>query len=70
MKILVCLKQVVDVELNIQLKGGQIDDQGLRYVINAYDESALEAALQLKDAGEADVTILSIGPDRVQEALL
>lgn len=69
MKILVCLKQVVDVELNIQLKGGQIDDQGLRYVINAYDESALEAALQLKDAGEADVTLLSIGPDRVQEAL-
>ncbi len=69
MKILVCLKQVVDVELNIQLKAGQIDDAGLRYVINAYDESALEAALQLKDAGEADVTILSIGPDRVQEAL-
>jgi electron transfer flavoprotein beta subunit len=69
MKILVCLKQVVDVELNIQLKDGQIADQGLRYVINAYDESALEAALQLKDAADADVTVLSIGPDRVLEAL-
>lgn len=69
MKILVCLKQVVDVELNIQLKDGKLDEQGLRYVINAYDESALEAALQLKDAGEADVTILTMGPDRAQEAL-
>lgn len=69
MNILVCLKQVVDVELNIQVKDNQILDQGLRYVINAYDESGLEAALQLKDAGECDVTVLSMGPDRVQEAL-
>lgn len=69
MKILVCLKQVIDVELNIQIKDGQLVEDGLRYVINAYDESALEAALRLKDAGEADVTVISMGPERVQEAL-
>lgn len=69
MKILVCLKQVIDVELNIQIKDGQLVEDGLRYVINAYDESALEAALRLKDAHDADVTVLSMGPERVQEAL-
>lgn len=69
MKILVCLKQVIDVELNVQLRDGRIVEDGLQYAINAYDESALEAALQLKDKTDCEVVVLSMGPDRVADAL-
>lgn len=69
MKILVCFKQVIDVELNLQIKDGVLVDDGMRYVPNAYDESALEAALKLKDQHELELTVLSMGPERVQEVL-
>lgn len=69
MKILVCLKQVIDVELNVQLRDGRIVEEGLQYAMNAYDESALEAALQLKDKNDAEVVVLSMGPDRVADVL-
>lgn len=69
MKILVCFKQVIDVELNLQIKDGVLVDDGMRYVPNAYDESALEAGLQLKDKAEHELTVVSMGPDRVHEVL-
>lgn len=69
MKILVCVKQVIDVELNVQVRDGRIVEDGLQYAINAYDESALEAALQIKDKSDAEVTVFSAGPDRVTDAL-
>ncbi len=69
MKILVCLKQVIDVELNVQLRDGRIVEEGLQYAMNAYDESALEAALQLKDKTDCEVVVLSMGPDRVTDVL-
>lgn len=69
MKILVCLKQVIDVELNVQLRDGKIVEDGLQYAMNAYDESALEAALQLKDKDDSEVIVLSMGPDRVSDVL-
>jgi len=69
LKILVCLKQVIDVELNVQLRDGRIVEEGLQYAMNAYDESALEAALQLKDKNDLEVTVLSMGPDRVTDVL-
>lgn len=69
MKILVCLKQVIDVELNVQLRDGRIVEEGLQYAMNAYDESALEAALQLKDKLDCEVVVLSMGPDRVTDVL-
>ncbi|HEX9813841.1 MAG TPA: electron transfer flavoprotein subunit beta/FixA family protein, partial [Myxococcota bacterium] len=39
------------------------------YEINSYDTYALEEALQTKDAGECEVVAVSIGPDRVSQAL-
>jgi len=69
LKILVCWKQVIDVELNVQLRDGRIVEEGLQYAMNAYDESALEAALQLKDQIDCEVVVLSMGPDRVTDVL-
>ncbi len=61
MKILTTIKKVVDVELNIHVKDGSIIEDGLQYVMNAWDENAVEASAQLKENSGAETTLLSIG---------
>ncbi|MGB6000182.1 MAG: electron transfer flavoprotein subunit beta, partial [Thermoanaerobaculia bacterium] len=71
MKILVCLKQVPhqDARLDVNADGTWITEDNIKFEINAYDTYALEEALRTKDAGEAEVVVVSIGPDRVTQAL-
>ena len=47
------------------------DDGDLAWRMNEYDEYAVEQAVQLKDqlGGSPDITVLSIGPDRVKEPM-
>ncbi len=61
MKILATAKKVVDVELTIRVDGGAIVEDGLQYVINAWDENAVEATVQLKENNGAETTLVSIG---------
>ena len=61
MKILTTVKKVVDVELTIHVKDGAIVEDGLQYVINAWDENAVEASVQLKENNAAETTLVSIG---------
>jgi len=61
LKILTTVKKVVDVELTIHVEDGAIVEKGLQYVINAWDESAVEAAVQLKENNNAETTLVSIG---------
>ena len=71
MKILVCLKQVPhqDARLDVNAEGTWIQEDNIKFEINSYDTYALEEALRVKDAGEAEVAVVSIGPDRVTQAL-
>jgi electron transfer flavoprotein beta subunit len=71
MKIMVCLKQVPhqDARLDINAEGTWIKEDGIKFEINSYDTYGLEEALRIKDAGEAEVVVVSIGPDRVSQAL-
>ena len=65
MKILVLLKRVPDTATKIRVAsdGLSIDPTGVEYVINPYDEIAVEQAIQLKEAGTAEqVTVLCLGP--------
>lgn len=71
MDILVCIKQVPDT--SSQLKTSQdkkdIQREGLSYVINPYDEYAVEEALLIKERFGGKVTVISLGAERVTEAL-
>jgi electron transfer flavoprotein beta subunit len=71
MKILVCLKQVPhqDARLDVNGDGTWIQEDNIKFEINSYDTYALEEALRTKDAGEAEVVVASIGPDRITQAL-
>ena len=61
MKILTTVKKVVDVELTIHVEDGAIVEDGLQYVMNAWDENAVEATVQLKENNNAETTLVSIG---------
>jgi len=70
MNIVVLLKQTFDTEAKIVLDAsGKIDATGVNLVINPYDEFAVEEALKLKEKFGGEVTLVSMGGERVQEAL-
>ncbi|GAB4560918.1 MAG: electron transfer flavoprotein subunit beta/FixA family protein [Geothermobacteraceae bacterium] len=72
MKILVCIKQVPDMEsrFKVDASGTWYQQSDLAWRMNEYDEYAVEQAVQLKEQlDDADLTVLSIGPDRVKEAI-
>ena len=72
MKILVCIKQVPDMEskFKVQAGGTWYDGADLAWRMNEYDEYAVEQAVQLKEqVAGADLTVLSIGRQQVQETM-
>ena len=73
MKIFVCLKQVPDTEAKIKIKpdGSGIDPAGIKWVMNPYDEFAVEEAIKLRDLNPgSQIFVLSAGPkERVVESL-
>ncbi len=72
MNIIVFCKQVPDTESRIKLTadGTNYDMGGIKWILNPYDEYAVEEALKIKEAGKAaKVTVVGLGPDRIVEAL-
>ena len=69
MKIVVCIKQVPDSEAKVAAKDGQVSWGESPLVINPFDEYAVEAGLQQKEALGAEVTALCIGADSARDAL-
>lgn len=70
MNILVFVKQAPDTETRIQIQNGQVDVSSVKWVANPYDEFAIEEALRIKERlGAGKVTVVSLGPDRVKEAI-
>jgi electron transfer flavoprotein beta subunit len=71
MNIVVCVKQVPDTAAKIQERvvDGKIDLEGVEWVVNPYDEFAVEEALRLKEEYGGKVTLVTVGPDRALQAL-
>ncbi len=72
MRIAVCLKRVPDTTAKIAVgaSGTAIDEAGVKFVPNPYDEYAIEAAIALKaKAGSGETTVVSLGGDSSQETI-
>lgn len=73
MKILVCIKQVLDSESSPQIddEGTWInDDASLAYRMNRFDEYALEEAVLIKESRtDVHIEAISVGPGRVRASL-
>ncbi|MEH7255125.1 electron transfer flavoprotein subunit beta/FixA family protein [Neobacillus niacini] len=69
MNIFVIMKRTFDTEEKIVLKGGQIDDSGAEYIINPYDEYAIEEAIVLRDEHGGEVTVVTVGTEYAEKEL-
>lgn len=71
MDIVVLVKQVPDTEALIQIAGDgmSIKTDNIKWVMNPYDEFAVEEALQIRDAQGGKVTILTVGTDKAVETI-
>ena len=71
MNVVVCLKQVPDTETKIQISQGKdgILEEGVKFVINPYEEYAVEEGIRIKEKFKGEVTILCLGPERVAESI-
>ena len=71
MDIIVLLKQVPATEsfIEIAADGASIKTDDVKWVINPYDEYAVEEALRIREAGGGSVTVLSVGPNKAAEAI-
>ena len=72
MKIAVFIKRVPDSEARIKITadGRGVDPAGVKFVMNTYDEYAVEEALTLKEkAGAGEVVVFSLGSDASQETI-
>jgi electron transfer flavoprotein beta subunit len=72
MKVLVGIKRVIDYNVRVQInrEGTDVVKEGVKMSINPFDEIAVEAALRIREAGQADeVVVVSIGPGAAQQQL-
>jgi len=72
MKILVGIKRVVDYNVRVRVlpDGSGVDTDGVKMSVNPFDEIALEEALRIREAGNAEeVIVVSAGGDECQQQL-
>ena len=72
MKIAVCIKRVADSETRVKTgpDGKSLDEAGVKFVLNPYDEFAVEEALRRKEAaGAGEVAVFTVGSAAAQETI-
>ncbi|GAI07262.1 unnamed protein product, partial [marine sediment metagenome] len=75
MDMIVCVKEILDPE--IPAKSFKVDSEtkraikppDIQFVISDYDESAVEAALKIKDSVESKITIISLGGESAKNVI-
>ena len=60
MNIAVLIKMVPDTESKLEINAGKLNDQNFKYMVNPYDEFAVEQAVQFKETEGGKVTLLSL----------
>ena len=72
LKILVCVKRVIDYNVNIRVKSDKtgVETENVKMSMNPFDEIAVEESVKLKESGKAnEIVIVSIGPEASQETI-
>lgn len=69
MNIYVLLKRTFDTEEKITLSDGRINEDGAEFIINPYDEYAVEEAIQIRDVHGGEVVVVSVGNEESEKQL-
>ncbi|WP_077621310.1 electron transfer flavoprotein subunit beta/FixA family protein [Sediminibacillus massiliensis] len=69
MNIYVLLKRTFDTEEKIMVNNGSIEEDGAEYIINPYDEYAVEEAINQRDQHGGEVTVVTVGNEEAEKQL-
>ena len=69
MNIFVLVKRTFDTEEKIVINGGAIQEDGAEFIINPYDEYAIEEAIKIRDEAGGEVTVITIGNEDSEKQL-
>ena len=69
LKIFVMMKRTFDTEEKIAVTNGKVGTDGAEYIINPYDEYAIEEAIQLREKHGGEVTVVTIGDAKAEKEL-
>src|SRR5438094_1596430 len=72
LKVVVCVRRVPDTAARIRMAsdGKSIDTSDAEFVINPYEEYALEQAVQLKEKHGGEVTVVTLGPEKTTQVIM
>jgi electron transfer flavoprotein beta subunit len=71
MDIIVCLKQIVDLQqIRIKKETKEPILDGLPLIFGDMDKRALEEAVRIKEKGEANITVLSLGSSKLNDTII
>src|SRR5215471_3504854 len=72
MKIAVCIRRVPDTAARIKIAadGKSVDTSDAEFVINPYEEYALEQGVQLKEKNGGEVTVITLGPEKSTQVIM
>ncbi|KPB05478.1 electron transfer flavoprotein subunit beta/FixA family protein [Bacillus sp. CHD6a] len=69
MNIFVLLKRTFDTEERLTVSNGSINEDGAEFIINPYDEYAVEEAIQVRDTHGGEVTVVTVGSEEAEKEL-
>lgn len=69
MNIYVLIKRTFDTEEKVTLQNGEIQDDSVEFIINPYDEYAIEEAIVLKEQHGGKVTVVTVGDEESEKQL-
>ncbi|AST06549.1 electron transfer flavoprotein subunit beta [Anoxybacillus flavithermus] len=69
MNIFVLMKRTFDTEEKIVIQNGKVSEEGAEFIINPYDEYAIEEAIQVRDQHGGEVTVVTIGNEDAEKEL-
>jgi electron transfer flavoprotein beta subunit len=69
MNIYVLVKRTFDTEEKISVSNNRIQEDGAEFIINPYDEYAIEEAIKVRDEHGGEVTVITIGGEDAEKQL-
>jgi electron transfer flavoprotein beta subunit len=69
MNIFVLMKRTFDTEEKIVINNGQVSEDGAEFIINPYDEYAIEEAIQVRDQHGGEITVVTVGNEEAEKEL-
>lgn len=69
MNIYVLLKRTFDTEERLTVSNGGINEDRAEFIINPYDEYAVEEAIQVRDAHGGEITVVTVGTEEAEKEL-